>query len=71
MSLHPTDAEIVDIWSRIVSRDGFGENSARVGWLREGISLNALTEEFLSSGLVPFSGGKPRAGKTFVDLASS
>lgn len=70
-SLHPTDAEIVGAWSRVVRRDGFGERSARVGWLREGIRLNALTEEFLERGLVPFNAGETRAGKTFVDFASA
>ena len=69
-ALHATDAAIVDMWSRIVNRDGFGENSPRVGWLREGIRHDAMTQLFLENGLIPFHVGKNRNGKTFVDFSS-
>jgi exonuclease III len=69
-TLHPTDAKIVDKWSRIVNRDGFGDGSPCVGWLREGAKLDALSKELLDDGLVLFEAGESRPRKTFVDFHS-
>jgi exonuclease III len=67
-TLDPTDAKIVSTWSRIVIRDGFGEDSPRVGWLREGVRLDALSQELLRGGLVPFDARKSGTSKTFVNF---
>lgn len=50
-TLHPLDVQLVDLWTELVTRFGFGPHDARLGWLQEGTGLKDVRERLLAEGL--------------------